>query len=831
MVLAFFGTGISFSQQHFSGFVKDAITKEPLPFATIILSTGIGDITDTQGAFVISSKDTITHFTISYVGYQTQKIEVLPSSKFFRVFMNPSNENLNEVIVKAKENPALEIIRKTIANKDKNYIEKALSSFKYKAYNKLLVTANADSIRGTIDSVFSIKNGKKAFVKLDSSNYEFKKQIDRHHLYITEKISEFTFEKGKNKKELVLASRMAGFKNPIYELFALNLEGYSFYEDTYTLLGNNYINPLAKNAFTNYNYKLLDTVNDNGHPAYMVYFKAKKIKKTAGLEGVLYINTDSYAIERGIGELKGIVNVKAVQDFKFLPEYNIWFPVETTLSIHKGNNNEDVSFFEGMVNFSQDTQKDSLVNTRIKDPSDVSYMLSKTNNFDIAVNIPVSVHKDAAIIEFDEDAANRDEIFWKRYRIDSISLRGIQTYKVIDSLAEAEKIEKKLNIARKVLKGYYPTPYFDFNLSQLVNFNNYEGFRLGAGGLTNSRFSKKVRLEAYGAYGFKDKAPKYHFASYFRLNKKNRTWIGIGYTDDLQEASKLVFLLEDTSFSLINPRNLNISQFINTKKYDLNFSNDIFPNLVSKFRFETGQYIPKFDYKFIGSKTVVDYNLTTAILTLQWTPFSKYMNSPIGKFAIKRGYPKITLQVTKSFDNLLNGDFDFTQLNFRAEHTVKAFNKSSTSFLIQGGIVTGNVPISHLYNGFPNYTFKEPWVKRVNFSGTNAFETMRFNEFLSDRYISIQARHNFDRFKISPKFGPALSLITRFAIGTIENPERQKGFSFNKMNKGYFESGFVVNYLFRGFGLGTFYRYGTYSNSSFSDNLAVKLTYVLSLGF
>ena len=77
----------------------------------------------------------------------------------------------------------------------------------------------------------------------------FKKQIDRRHLYITEKISEFNFERGKNKKELVLASRMAGFKNPIYELFALNLEGYSFYEETYTLLGNNYVNPLAKNAF------------------------------------------------------------------------------------------------------------------------------------------------------------------------------------------------------------------------------------------------------------------------------------------------------------------------------------------------------------------------------------------------------------------------------------------------------------------------------------------------------------------------------------------------------------------------------------------------------
>ncbi len=54
---------------------------------------------------------------------------------------------------------------------------------------------------------------------------------------------------------------------------------------------------------------------------------------------------------------------------------------------------------------------------------------------------------------------------------------------------------------------------------------------------------------------------------------------------------------------------------------------------------------------------------------------------------------------------------------------------------------------------------------------------------------------------------------------------------FKKMNRGYLESGFVLNHLFRGFGISSFYRYGAYHNARFSDNLAVKLTYVLSLGF
>ena len=828
LLLSLLATG----QYHISGVVKDSKTKQPLPFATLLPVNAPGDITDTEGIFNLSSKQPFTAISVSYVGYRSRKITISPSDNFITVFLEPQNQQLKEVIVVAKENPALAIIRKVIENKEKNDIEKALASFEYKAYNKLIVTANPDSISGKVDSVFVVKDNKKSFLKLDSTNYEFKKEIDKHHLYISEKVSDIRFKKGKNKKEVILASRMAGFKNPVYEILGLNIENFSFYEETYSLLGHNYINPLAGNALKNYSYKILDTVHTSGIPAYMIYFKAKKIKETAGLEGVLYINSQSYALEKGIAELKGILNVKAVQNFKYLPDHNIWFPYETTLTIQKGYSKENIDLFGLKVQISDRPQNDTIVNTKRNDPSDVSYMRSNTSNFDISINEPVKVLNSAAVIEVDENAANRDENFWNKYRTDSITQRGIAAYKTIDSIFEKEKVEEKLNMARSVIKGYYPLHYFDLSLSQLVNFNNYEGFRLGLGGVTNANFSRLFRMEGYTAYGIKDQAFKYHFSSFIRLDRQNNTWIGAGYTNDLREAALLNFVFEDTSFSLINPRNLNIAQFINYKLFDISLEHDIFPNLEAKLKLEHGNYNPQFNYQFTGPGTDYhSYDLSTATFGLQWTPFSKYMNTPRGKSTVKKGYPNITAQLTKSFDNLLKGDLDFIQFNFKVYHVIKAFNKSSTSFLIQGGVTTGDIPISHLYNAYPNYTFRNPWLKRVNFSGTNAFETMGFNEFLSDRYISLQVRHNFDRFQLGNKFKPALSLVTRFAIGDIKNPERQGEIAFRKMNKGYYESGFVLNYLFKGFGLASFYRYGSYSNPKFTDNLAVKLTYVLSLGF
>jgi len=819
------------AQSKFSGIVKDSKTKETLPFATLITNTGLGNITDVDGKFTFNTKTKVSQLTVSYIGYKTQKITIAENEHYIPVFLEPNTENLHEIIVIAKENPALQIIRYAIANKTDNTLEKNVNSYRYSSYHKLIVTANQDSIQGTVDSIFVEKKGKRIFKKLDSTNYLFKKEIEKHHIYIAEKISEYKFKRGKHKKETILATRMAGFKNPIYEVLVIDLQSFSFYDEVYSLLGNKYLSPLANNALKKYNYKILDTISNDTHATFMVYFKPKKEEKKVGLEGVLYINTKSFALEKGIAELKGIVHVKAIQKYSYKPKYTIWFPDETQIIIRKGKSNKNINLFGGSIQFEKDSSQDSIGKSKQNNPGNISYLISKSKNFDIKINIPVKVINSASTIEIDDKASRRNEQFWNTYRTEPITKRDVKTYKTIDSLSEKAGIENKLNILRKISKGYFPSTYFDVDLSQLINFNNHEGFRLGFGAITNTDFSKKIKFEGYTAYGFNDKALKYHFGSSIRLSKQNNTWVGIGITNDIKEAAKLEFLFDDTSFSLINPRNFNISQFFHYKTFDINIQHDIFPNLETKFKFEKGDYKPAFDYQFIKNMiSFANYNLVLGSFALQWTPFNKYMNSPIGKIAVKKAFPRITGQVTRAFDNISNGDLSFTQTRFKLEHEIKLINKSSTHFLIQGGYTFGDAPLTHLYNAVPNYSFINPWRRRINFSGTNAFETMGFNEFISDKYVSFQVRQNFTRFKIG-SFKPRLSLITRYAIGTIDKPNQHVGITFKKMNKGYLESGFVLNHLFKGFGISSFYRYGAYSMPKFHDNLAVKLTYVLSLGF
>ena len=91
---------------------------------------------------------------ISYVGYQSQTISLFEKKPYFTVLLTPQTDALKEVVLNS-ENPANDIIRKVILAKDNNNPLKKLKTFQYKTYNKLLVTANPDSISGKIDTVFA----------------------------------------------------------------------------------------------------------------------------------------------------------------------------------------------------------------------------------------------------------------------------------------------------------------------------------------------------------------------------------------------------------------------------------------------------------------------------------------------------------------------------------------------------------------------------------------------------------------------------------------------------------------------------------------------------
>jgi len=399
-----------------------------------------------------------------------------------------------------------------------------------------------------------------------------------------------------------------------------------------------------------------------------------------------------------------------------------------------------------------------------------------------------------------------------------------------DSSRVAQDSLKKAEFIQYLGNGYIPTKYFDFDLRYLIKYNQYEGVRTGLGGTTNKNFSQRYRLSGYWVYGFKDDADKYNISGGFRVNPKKNTWINLSYTDDLQETGSSKFLTDKRFFTFFEPRLLNIDLFHRHITKSISLEHKISKNLLSETKLSRSDVDPTYNYTYnLGNKSFRSYDLSLSTVSLQWSPFSSYEYKDDILIETKKGFPQFTLQYTKSFRDVIDGDFNFSKLDVRTIYETIHKNSSKSNITLTAGFANGDTPLTHLYHAYPNNISKETILQRFSVAGLNSFETMFFNEFFSDRFATLQLKHFLKPIKITEWLKPQLVLISRYAIGDMANRQRHQGISFDTLEHLYSESGFEINQLFFGFGLSFAYRYGAYHIPNFEDNIAFKFTFNLSL--
>ena len=827
IVLFFFFTISLQAQFQINGIVKDAATKKGLPFATITSEKGLSTISDVDGKFHFSLTLQPQTLTVSYIGYTKKTISILETKSYLLVLLSPKTDALKEVVI-SNENPANAIIKKVIQKKDSNNPQKKLNTFQFKTYNKLLITANPDSINGRIDSIFVYESLGKKFKKIDSSDYKFKKIIEKQHLFLMEKVSQFQYSKPL-LKETILGTRMAGFKEPIYELLGFNLQSFSIYDNKYELFETKYISPISNNALKDYRYKLLDTTHIDNREVLVVYFKNKKKQNSSGLEGLLYIDAENFAIAKAIMRIRGVLNISGTHEFQYVPEEKIWFPIRKNFKIIKGKSKEATTILGGRIQF--EAESDETDTLRKKTASDYTYLTSEMHSFDFQFNLPLKIKKSYIAIDVGDDANTKPETFWNQNRKDTLDLRSQRTYVVLDSIVTKQNLEKKIRFGRKVVNGYVPLGPVDFDLRYLLSYNNFEGFRFGLGGITNEKFSKKYRIEGYSAFGLKDQTTKYNLGFAGRIGKFSNSWIGASYTDDVREIASTTFAIDKRVFKLYDPRPINISTFYSYKTWRGYLETKIIPKTESIWQITHNEITPLFNYLFNYKGTMYSsFVMTTALVSLQWNPNSDFMQTPNGKLEFEKRFPKFTFQFTKSLGKVWGNDFDFGKIDIRADYEKKYLNGQKSAVLVQAGYAFGDVPITHLYNTSPNNLTKDKILERITIAGKNSFETMYFNEFFSSEFIFFQLKHGFQRVKLFPKVRPSLVLVTRMAWGNLKKPEQHIGIEYKTLNEGFFESGIELNQIYKGFGLSSFYRYGPNQLSRFEDNIAIKLNFVLDFG-
>ncbi|RZJ55342.1 MAG: carboxypeptidase-like regulatory domain-containing protein, partial [Flavobacterium sp.] len=436
---------------------------------------------------------------------------------------------------------------------------------------------------------------------------------------------------------------------------------------------------------------------------------------------------------------------------------------------------------------------------------------SESGNFDKEFNIPITIRRPSVAIEIQPQAINRPEDYWNRFR-DTLDSRSLKTYVTLDSLVAKDNWERRLILGRRIINGYLPLGSIDLDLRQIIKYNNYEGFRVGLGGITNDKFAETFRISGYGAYGTKDGEFKYSLGAALRVGKFSNSWIGGSYTDDIREIASTSFAVDKRVFKIYDPRPINITTFYNHQTWQGYIETRILPKTESTWQLTRTRIDPKFGYQYNpddnGPFSV--FHLTMATASIQWNPFSDFMQTPDGRLEMEKRFPKFTFQYSQAISGILDSDFTFGKLDFRAEYEKKYLNEQKTSLLFQAGVAIGDTPLTHLYSTSPNSLAKDGILQRITFAGKNSFETMYFNEFFSSQYAILQLKHGLRKFTIVDKVKLSPVLVTRAAWGNMENREDHIGLQYNTLEKGYYESGLEFNEIYRGLGITAFYRYGPY---------------------
>lgn len=798
----------------------DAETKEPLAFVSINLKgANKGAISDIDGKWQVGNASPNDSIIFSLVGFKSLHLTVNQLSQRFPsglILLSKAAYNLKEVTVKAGENPAHRIIRKALLHKKQNNYER-LSSYSYTTYNRFHVTRDKlDSVqaaeekerrkdkKGSKISIGFGSDSTKDSLKNRNSNDSF---FNAQHIFIVESVTEKKFKYPDKVKEIVRASKVSGSIDPRFSLIATEYNDFNIYKDFIEVDSKKYLSPLAYDCISKYFFNLEDSLISEKDTVYVIAYRPRRNSLFNGFSGLIYINTQNYAVQNVIALPKGLdqgLNTEVQEQFNQIEGH--WFPEQINYKIVLGGTDGNRSSLLAVVGRGKSYIKEVQINPEIK---------NRTFN-DIAV-------------EIDKKAGNKSDTFWAKSRKDTLTKQDKQTYKVIDSVGKALHLDRKIKYLEALLSGRIGVGIFDIPLRQLLDYNGYEGYRVGTGLYTNDKLSPYFSVGGYGAYGTKDKVWKYGGEAFLTPIIGSPFRIAAGYYKDLQVLGGVRYPMDrDENFK--EPiHNLNIYRMsaFERKQVSIRFSPFRYLTLEPMYR-QSIEKVKK-NYHFLESDGELNntFSFTEASLGIRYAYKEKFMQTLDKRYSLGTHYPIFWANITQGFNNGVQGQFAYRKYDAKMEKSFSMPLLGYSQFQLRGGFVDGTLPLVKMYNGNGN---------RADFPimSQNTFETMHPYEFFSSRYAAVFFSHSFEKLLIKlGKYQPILKVYSNAGIGTIDHSELHKEIQFKTMEKGYYESGVSVeNFLtksFDGMGIALYYRYGPCSDPKPKNNILLKFVFTLTL--
>ena len=718
------------AQTKVGGVVNDNAGKT-VPFANVVFANSTsGTTTNEVGEFYLQADENYDTLVISFIGYKTKEIALKSRVNLnMEITLEEEAASLDEVVIyrgktSKKNNPAIDILKKIWANRRSNGV-KAFDQYSYKEYEKLEFDLN------TIDSSVvesRIFNGMEfIFDYADTNAVTGKTYLP---MFINESVNQVYGDNILNeKKEVLLGNKNSGFNQNrnLIDFVKDIYDDYDIYKNYIKFFDKSFVSPVSTTGIDTYNYVLSDSAYiDNKWCYNIVYYPRRENELT--FKGDFWVNDTTWAVKNINLETTKDVNINWIKQVYIEQDFEVLN--DSVFLITK-------DFF--MADFGLNKKKSSR-----------GIYAKRTMLYD---EYEFNKQKDASFYQQpvynpNAQAYNRSDEFWSENRLEALNKDEQGIYVMLDSLTKTRAFNRLYDIATIAQSGYVEFDGWDYGpVYSTFGYNDVEGIRTRFGGRTYFGQNDPWRIEAYGAYGFKDNKFKYGVSGKVLLDPRSRLILSGGNRRDVEQLGTSLTNSTDVlgrslaSSSLINVgandklSSINLSVFSVQMEPLKNFTVQVGAN----YR-ELKPASPEFslDYYIDEDRTVTRSEIKqTEISTIfSWTPGRKTSGYGVERNTVnEEDFPTLFLNYSLGVKDIFNSDFDYKKLQFFYNQPllIGGFGRSNVS--VEAGKTFDAVPLGLLSVVPGNQTY---------FALYNTFPTLDFYEFVTDSYTAVHLSHNFN---------------------------------------------------------------------------------------
>ncbi|WP_341221574.1 DUF5686 family protein [Polaribacter atrinae] len=721
------------AQTKVKGIITDT-NNTPLPYCSIQFNGSIeGTTSDENGGFYIESKETWKELEISFIGFKTQIVPLAQRVSYnLKIVLEEETDALDEIIIATgkqpkKNNPAIDILRKIWAQKRKNGLSH-FNQYAYKKYQKVEFDLNTIDDKLKEKKIF--KGLEFVFKDVDTSSVTGKTFLP---VFLNESLAQVYGDNTINKeKEVLIANQNSGFSKDqqlidyVDDLYA----EYNIYDNYLKIFDKSFVSPLSKTGINNYNYVLADSSFIGKKWCYnIIYYPRRQNELT--FKGNFWVSDSTYAVKEINLQVAKNANINWVKDVYIEQEFEL---LNDSIFVLKRDyllsdfalSKKDKS--RGVYGKKTTIYKDYVFNKPLEDESFYDKKVFNPSNDSIY-------------------SKSRD--FWDKNRLEELNENEKGIYKLIDTLKTVKKFKNINKAVQTMYSGYFEIESLNIDYGPIFStfgYNDVEGLRVRVGGRTYKSSNDLFRLEAYTAYGLKDKNLKYGFQAKWLLNEKNRFIITGGKKNDIEQigatltANTDVLGRSDGSSSLIGTGT-------NDKLTKINITTltgeiEPTPNLILKLSanyktLSSASDSFSLDYNDVNASNGISSNIRQleTVFSMGYYPKRKMSGFGVQREPANTNYTQYFMQVTRGTKDIFNSDFNYTkaQVSLFKLWEIGGLGRLRTS--LEMGQTFGEVPLGLLSVAPGNQTY---------FIFNNTFNLLNFYEFVTDRYASFHLEHNFN---------------------------------------------------------------------------------------